>query len=487
MTAALVVVPPFLKYAAGPLLGPAQLAGAARAAGHDVRVLDLNIRLIRDRMPADGPVEASGFTGDHDKPGDLLRRLQRGVDAEIRAVCGEVPASVLGEDPLLTLTLGHFEVHLLARSLAASSVGAFARAHLAGGPRPDLVGVSVLFSGQVLWGLVVTLVAKELWPGIPVVWGGTHVTALKPWIEHDHAYGFLIDGFAFGYAERTWVHLLDAVASGNRWPAEVGIAGQGPVATALPDDDALPVFEDLAIYGIPRLTVPIQSGRGCFYGRCTYCTYPAVEGSARHLSLRAVEEAVALAEANGATVSLKDSLLVPDRLVEVADAIAARVEWSGCTKLHRRLNRDLLERLARSGCTTLELGLETLSESAQRLAGKRQALVLLDQVLDAARETGLPLVVNYITGFPGEDLGAELLLLEHVRQLIMARPGLRARVEHNTFQLERLAPMGRRPSDFGIRVLASWPWASVLAWEDAPAPRQTDPPRLVVMDGSVGG
>ena len=38
---ALLLVLPLLKYAAGPLLGPALLRGAAEAAGHAVRVLDL--------------------------------------------------------------------------------------------------------------------------------------------------------------------------------------------------------------------------------------------------------------------------------------------------------------------------------------------------------------------------------------------------------------------------------------------------------------
>jgi len=467
MTHALLIVPPFLKYAAGPLLGPAQLAGAGRAAGHDIQVRDLNIALIRSRLPADLTITPSGFAGDHDKPRDLLRQIQRSVVEDIRSVGGEVPPSILGEDPVLSLTLSHYEVHLLVKVLVDSAVGDFVREQLRDVARPDLVGVSVLFSGQVLWGLVVSEVARELWGDVPVVWGGTHVTALKPWIERDHAYGAKVDGFVFGYAERTWVELLDAVAADKPWPAAVGKAGAGPIPDAVPGDDTVPVFDGLDAYGLPRITLPAQSGRGCFYGRCAYCTYPAVEGKARHIALPALESVVRTAEQIGAVVSLKDSLLVPDRLEEVAALIDGRVEWSGCTKLHRRLNVELFAKLAASGCTTLEVGVETLSPTAQRLVEKKQALPLLEQVIEAAAATGVGLVVNYITGFPGEDLRAELLLLKHVERLV-DRPDLRARVEHNTFQLERLAPMARNPGRYGIRVLASWPWASVLAWEPAP-------------------
>lgn len=464
MTRALVFVPPIIKYGAGPLLGPAQLVGAGRAAGHEVEVLDLNVRLIRERMSDNLEGSTSVFLGDHDKPRTELRAIQRAVVLEILEVGGEVPASILGEDPILSLTLSHLEATLLGRAMAAGSQGGFIRTQLEAVGRPDVVGVSVLYSGQVLWGLAISVVVRELWPGVPVVWGGPHVTALKPWIERDHAYGALVDGFAFGYAERTWVELLDAVGVGNDWPPAVGRAGSGSVPNATPDDRVVPHFENLELYGIPRLTLPAQTWRGCPYGRCAYCTYPAVEGDARRLPLELLEEVVQAAEARGAVVSIKDSLLTPRRLQEVAELVDGRVPWSGCTKLHRKLDRGLMAMLARSGCKTLEVGVETLSETAQQLVSKKQSLALLDQVTNAAAEAGIALVVNYITGFPGEELRSELLLLEHVRNLL-DRPDLDARVEHNTFQLERLAPMGRYPAKYGIRVLGSWPWASVLAWE----------------------
>jgi hypothetical protein len=78
---AMILVPPFLKYVSGPLLGPAMLAGAGQQAGHHVQVLDLNARWIRDELPAGIAVEPQQFLGDHDRPSDILRRLQPALDA----------------------------------------------------------------------------------------------------------------------------------------------------------------------------------------------------------------------------------------------------------------------------------------------------------------------------------------------------------------------------------------------------------------------
>lgn len=78
------------------------------------------------------------------------------------------------------------------------------------------------------------------------------------------------------------------------------------------------------------------------------------------------------AEPLSAVVSLKDSLLVPRQLEQVADCIDGRVLWAGCTKLHPRLDRRLLTCLAESGCRTLEFGLETLLPDSQALIAKRR-------------------------------------------------------------------------------------------------------------------
>jgi hypothetical protein len=40
-----------------------------------------------------------------------------------------------------------------------------------------------------------------------------------------------------------------------------------------------------------------------------------------------------------------------------------------------------------------------------------------------------------------------------------------AKVEHNTFQLERLSSMGRSPAAFGLGSVRSWPWESVMEWQ----------------------
>jgi hypothetical protein len=99
------------------------------------------------------------------------------------------------------------------------------------------------------------------------------------------------------------------------------------------------------------------------------------------------------------------------------------------------------------------------------MIGKKQPLSLYDDfVRNVAQVPDLTLVVNYMVGFPWEDKAEALAKLAETRAILLDG-GLgprRGRVELNTFELERLAPMARFPELYGIDKITRWPWASVL-------------------------
>lgn len=455
MTRALLVVAPLIAIARGPLLGAANLVAAGRRAGHAVDLLDLNARWICEHIPEGALLEQRRFIGDHDRP-EVFRVLRQQF---LSALDLEPPARHMAE------------IHARAQALAASPFGRWAEAALIGsaqGRPPEVLGVSVMYDEQVLPALAITVIARRLSPRAVVIWGGPHVTAMRDEIVHDEAYGWQIDGFAFGYAESTWADALDAIGHERRLPPEIVRAGSGKVVMANEALNVLPDFGSLSAYDPARLTLPIQASRGCSYGICTFCTYPGVEGRAsRRLDTATVRAAIEQAVTLGASLSFKDSLVDHDLLIELCHWIGGRVAWSACTKLTAQLP-GLLAALARSGCHTLEIGLETLAHDAQVVARKKQPLANFLALLDAAQHSGIALVLNYITGFPkveaADEQAARLLVLD----ALAARPRLTAALEHNRLQVERLAPLGRAPSTHGIEIVGERPWSSVLDWRPVP-------------------
>jgi radical SAM superfamily enzyme YgiQ (UPF0313 family) len=117
------------------------------------------------------------------------------------------------------------------------------------------------------------------------------------------------------------------------------------------------------------------------------------------------------------------------------------------------------------GLRTLEIGLETLDKDSQTLIHKDQSPELLRKFLDAAAVAGVAIVINYITGLPGADRDNEQKWLQVVREEVESRKKLKAVIEHNTFQLEMLSPMGQSPEKYGIEVVGQWPWSSLLQYQ----------------------
>ena len=460
---ALVIVPPMLKVVSGPLLGPSILRGAAQAAGHTVEVLDLNNEWLASVLPAAG--QGTPFVGDHDKPEQALAAACDDLSREI---------SLLGIDAaaFLQCRCTQEEMSRDADILSRSRFGTWIEGVFAGHSRPGLLGLSILHAGQVGWAHVAAAVCRRVWPGVPVIAGGSHVTALADVIAADVAFGEYFDGFVAGYAEETFVQLVGAVRHARPWPPEVFGAGSRGSRRATSNDSVLPSYYGTHRGMWLRRTLPAQASRGCSYGACTFCTYPVIEGASRRISEDVVVHSITKAAEAGAAVSFKDSLLTRDILIRLAELIRGRVEWSGVTKLSHSMSRRDFQTLRDSGCRTLEFGLETLDPRAQRLIHKSQPMALFEEVLARLDGLGISVVINYMTGLPNCNPADEARWREVVCTTL-GDPGRSIvwKVEHHRFELERLAALAHSRY---VSVSGDFPWASVLDFIPAERDRLAD-------------
>lgn len=453
MTAPLLVVPPFLKSLAGPLAGPAQLEGVAASAGVPMRVIDLNAGWLRS-FPVRGG--RRGPSGDHARPegGFVLAE-----DEWTRLILSSfAPAAAHCTDPLAVGS--HEQVERAAAHLARSPIGSAWSASFTG-PRPGFAGISVLWRGQVVAALALSILLRQRWPGIVIVWGGAHVTALAPEIASDSRYGRLVDGFVAGYAE----HTFRAMLQGNPLAAPgVFVAGCGRATRAEDDSTVIPAFSRLRAYGVPKLSLPVQTGRGCAYGRCAFCTYPAIEGNYRDVGLGPLRHVADVARRRGGDVSVKDALVPSGRLNDIAQELDGAVEWSACTRLVPRIGRDQLTRLVRGGLRTLELGVESLDGAVLARLMKRQPPALVEDWLADAEGLDLWLVLNTMSGFPGQTHAEADWERRELRRMLARHPGARVHVEHNRLEVERRSAMAAKPDAFGITLASPGAWSSTVPW-----------------------
>lgn len=187
MARALVIVPPFIKYSAGPLLGPALLKSAATRRGHACNVLDLNALYIQPRVIP--RLQRGSFVGDHDKPTAAHPRSLSAVEdtfvQDIILPHLSWPIEAIGNTSnskaIRRLKYGFLtndDVRQASRSLASADFGRWAlrkvesASYGEGGRNIDMVGISLLHAGQVIPAAMISAVIRELIPDAIIAWVG---------------------------------------------------------------------------------------------------------------------------------------------------------------------------------------------------------------------------------------------------------------------------------------------------------------------------
>jgi hypothetical protein len=190
-----------------------------------------------------------------------------------------------------------------------------------------------------------------------------------------------------------------------------------------------PDFSDLPLqeYLSPRPVLPLAASRGCYWGKCRFCpeaaapTHPYHHAKARNFP----DRLLALATKSG----VRDFHLTDNAIpVPTLKALAARhgdlhdIRWHGFVRFERALlDPALVAGIAASGCTLLQLGLESGSQRVLEQMAKGTNLVEAAQILENLRAAGIASYVYVMTGIPGETRhDAELtrtFLLEHAEQI----------------------------------------------------------------------
>ncbi len=166
----------------------------------------------------------------------------------------------------------------------------------------------------------------------------------------------------------------------------------------------------------------LQSKRGCPF-RCIYCTYPLIEGNRLRLfDPREVgKTARVLQDAGAKFLFITDSVFNADEehSIEVAlsmKAAGVTVPW-GASFTARVLDNDYFRRLADCGCTHVEFGTESLSDSTLRAYRKPFGVEDVFRAHSLILEAGLHGAHYVLFGGPGETEETVTETLRNMEQL----------------------------------------------------------------------
>lgn len=289
--------------------------------------------------------------------------------------------------------------------------------------KPDIIGISSMTHEIITAHNLATLFQKEM-PGIPIVIGGCHVTALPAQTLEEFpnfTYG------VYGEGEKTLLELTKSLfkKKTKRMPAIKGLTyrdHKGRVIVNEPRErltsdelDALP-YPAFHLYyknGNQSLiekndVYVIMSSRGCPYN-CVFCMQVLGRQVRRRTPEKIVAEIEYAIRHYGAhTIQFYDEIfLFNDELcyktlnLMIQKNLPKKMRWFGLTRVNM-VNQELIHKAKESGCFRLEMGIESGSNKILKQIRKQITVEQAEKAVRIIKSEGILTDCNYILGHPGE-------------------------------------------------------------------------------------
>lgn len=274
--------------------------------------------------------------------------------------------------------------------------------------RPRLIALSVNYRHQVLPAFELAGLLRRRLPLVPVVGGGGMFTSWRSMLRRLDLRFSSFSHIVFGPGEEPLTILAAGQSGANDYFLE-GAEGVG----FQPDYD----FVSGADYLSPVPVLPLSASRGCYWQRCLFCPEAAAP-THPYATLAAVSFPELLRGLAGNYRArhfhfTDNALPVPVlRQLAAAGPAVPGASWHGFVRFEKALlDPDLVAGLAASGCTMLQLGLESGSQVVLDRLQKGTRLEEVAVILGNLQRAGIVSYVYVMLGTPGEnEADAELTL-----------------------------------------------------------------------------
>lgn len=297
--------------------------------------------------------------------------------------------------------------------------------------KPDVIGVSNLFSSQIIDTIQTTQFLRDLDSDIPIVVGGPHVSVKGvEFIEENKQVDFAL----LGEAEKSFSDLLDHFA-GKKNIGDIGgvvYRRKGKVIENKKlsfiknlDDLPFPAYhlvemeKYLSLFkkGIysrsiaEERSISMITSRGCPYN-CVFCSIHLHMGRVwRPHSAKYVIDHIkhVVGKYNIQHIHFEDDNFTLDlkRCGDILDGIMGnniKIKWDTPNGIRAdRFNEEIAIKIKRSGCLKLTMGVESGDQSViDNIIQKNLKLENVIKMAKICKKFKIPLSAFYVIGFPGE-------------------------------------------------------------------------------------
>ena len=329
---------------------------------------------------------------------------------------------------------------------------------------PDLIGISITFGSQAIPALALAMQIKAWKPEVHITLGGGLMAYIGEKMSKREELWDLVDSMVMLEGERPLLELCEVV-EGKReladvrnifWRDDAGEVHANSHRDPLdittlptPDFDGMPLDKYLS----PELVLPLAATRGCYWGKCVFCTlYTVIGPGYRGRTIeQTVEDMRILQEKYGANsfyLAIED---LPPNMAKrfpraILDAGLDVTWWCDARLEHDVFDEQVCQDLADSGCKRIAFGYESASDRVLEVMCKGIDPEASLELIKRVHNVGISVTLYTMIGFPTETREEALKTLETV----MAHQEYIQEVSARVFYLDESSEIFRRRDEFDI-------------------------------------
>ena len=336
---------------------------------------------------------------------------------------------------------------------------------------PQFIGISILNYQQIIPGL--TISHRLMQRGWQVFIGGTLFVKFIKEIEQDIQFFDFCRGLIVYEGETALTELLTALERREGvgevpnllYPSEKMVKFASPVVVEdlnqlpTPDFDGLPLNAYLA----PRIVLPFNLGKGCYWDRCLFCEIPFINNRTKqNFRIKEVSLIVDQLEElsrkyNTPYFQFTDESCHPDVLAAIADKTIERklnIRYICYARFDLGFSQKLCKHLYQAGCRKILFGLESGSQRILDMVNKGISVDQAEKTLRNCAGAGIRFRVFAMIGLPHETVDEAMETFNFFKRNKDLFISPFNHFEFSPFHLDRHSPFGREPDKHALHSLS---------------------------------
>jgi len=332
--------------------------------------------------------------------------------------------------------------------------------------KPDLVGISITATSQIIPGLTLCRLIKESNADLHLTIGGSIFTRLVDNLRRCASLFDLTDDFIVFEGETALLELitqLDGKRDFSKVPNLIyrqngKITVNQPFyseninALPAPNYDGFPLGRYLA----PSTVLPVQFSRGCYYKDCAFCALTLDHQNFRQKDPgKTVDDLQMLTEKYRTPYFFfTDECFALSPTKRMCQQILNRklnIQWTAEMRFEKNLSRDLLTLMRDSGCLKLVFGLESFNQRVMDFMKKGIKQESVRRITEDCVDLGIAVHCYIIVGFPTEKEEEAHETMNFIVDNTRLNSSYGFSCQPCLFDLEKEAPIMSDPGSYGIR------------------------------------